>query len=104
MRDRPADTDARSLMWEWCHRLKDREAAVQAVIRHLGEAPVHAKDYLHAKTRELLQLTWVEIVWKCSAATMLNEPSCFICIRCKVSCMTHIRHLLQQGSSSCACL
>ena len=54
------------------------------------------------KPAELLQLTWVEIVWECSAATMLTEPSCFICIRCKVSCMTHILHLLQQGSSSCA--
>ena len=62
VKDRPADTDARSLMWEWCHRLTDREAAVQAVIRHLGEAPMHAKDCLHAKPREHLQLTWVEIV------------------------------------------
>ena len=57
VRDRPANKDARSLMWEWCHRLKDREAAVQAVIRHLGEAPMHVKDCLHAETRKLLQLT-----------------------------------------------
>ena len=48
-RDRPADEDARSLMWEWCHRLEDREAAVQAVTRHLGEDPMHVKGCLHAE-------------------------------------------------------
>ena len=43
-------------MGEWCHRLKDGEAAVPAVVRHLGETPMHVKDCLHDHLCELLHL------------------------------------------------
>ena len=55
----PTDEGARSLIWEWCHRLKDREAAVQAVkYRHLGETLMHVKYCLHDYLLKLLHFTW----------------------------------------------